>query len=110
MLDVFPPHQQAQVRSQLANILLGIVSQRLLPRISGGRVAAAEILIANTAVRSTIRDGKTHQLNNIIQTSSSEGMIGLDDSLAQLVTKGEVSLDDALVWAIDPKHLKLKLY
>ena len=110
MLDVFPPHQQAQVRSQLANILLGIVSQRLLPRISGGRIAAAEILIANTAVRSTIRDGKTHQLNNIIQTSSSEGMIGLDDSLAQLVTRGEVSLDDALIWAIDPKHLKLKLY
>ena len=110
MLDVFPPHQQAQVRSQLANILLGILSQRLLPKISGGRVAAAEILIANTAVRATIRDGKTHQLNNIIQTSAAEGMMSLDDSLAQLVTRGEVSLDDALTWAIDPKHLKLKLY
>jgi twitching motility protein PilT len=110
MLDVFPPHQQAQVRSQLANILIGIVSQRLLPKISGGRIAAAEILIANTAVRTTIRDGKTHQLNNIIQTGASEGMISLDDSLAQLVTRGEVSLDDAITWAIDPKHLKLKLY
>ena len=110
MIDVFPPHQQAQIRSQLANILLGIVSQRLLPKISGGRVAAAEILVANTAVRNTIREGKTHQLNNIIQTSSSEGMISLDDSLAALVTRGEVSLDDALTWAIDPKHLKLKLY
>ncbi len=110
ILDVFPPHQQAQVRSQLANILLGIVSQRLLPKLSGGRIAAAEILVANTAVRTTIREGKTHQLNNIIQTSASEGMISLDDSLAALVTRGEVSLDDALTWAIDPKHLKLKLY
>jgi len=110
ILDVFPPHQQAQVRSQLANILLGIVSQRLLPRINGGRIAAAEILVANTAVRTTIREGKTHQLNNIIQTGASEGMISLDDALAALVTRGEVSLDDALTWAIDPKHLKLKLY
>ncbi|MEK7184311.1 MAG: type IV pilus twitching motility protein PilT [Patescibacteria group bacterium] len=110
MIDAFPPHQQTQIRSQLANILLGIVSQRLLPKISGGRVAAAEVLIANTAVRNTIREGKTHQLSNIIQTSASEGMISLDDALAQLVTKGEISLDDAVTWAIDAKHLKLKLY
>lgn len=110
MIDVFPPHQQIQIRSQLANILLGIVSQRLLPKLSGGRIAAAEVLIANTAVRNTIREGKTHQLSNIIQTSAGEGMVSLDDSLAQLVTKGEVSLDDAITWAIDAKHLKLKLY
>ncbi len=110
MIDVFPPHQQTQIRSQLANILLGIVSQRLLPKLSGGRIAAAEVLLANTAVRNTIREGKTHQLSNIIQTSAGEGMVSLDDSLAQLVTKGEVSLDDAITWAIDAKHLKLKLY
>ncbi len=110
IVDVFPPHQQTQIRSQLANVLLGIVSQRLLPRVNGGRVAAAEILLANNAVRNTIREGKTHQITNLIQTSASEGMVSLDDALAQLVGRGEVSLDDALTWANDPKHLKLKLY
>jgi len=110
IIDVFPPHQQIQVRSQLANVLLGIISQRLLPKVDGGRVAAAEILIANNAVRTMIRDQKTHQITNLIQTSASEGMISLDDALAQLVSAGQVSLDDALTWANDPKHLKLKLY
>ncbi|OGD56722.1 type IV pili twitching motility protein PilT, partial [Candidatus Berkelbacteria bacterium RBG_13_40_8] len=75
MIDVFPPHQQQQVRMQLANVLLGVVSQRLLPRTQGGRVVACEIMVANSAVRNTIREGKTHQLPNIIQTSASEGMI-----------------------------------
>ncbi|MCA9388688.1 PilT/PilU family type 4a pilus ATPase [Candidatus Berkelbacteria bacterium] len=110
IIDIFPSHQQAQIRSQLANVLLGIVSQRLLPKVSGGRVAAAEILVANNSVRNTIREAKTHQINNIIQTGASDGMVSLDDSLANLVTAGEVSIDDALTWAQDPKHLKLKLY
>lgn len=110
IIDVFPPHQQQQVRQQLANVLLGVVSQRLLPRTSGGRIIACEILIANNAVRNIIREGKTHQLPNIIQTSVSEGMITLDKVLAELVSKGEVSLDDALAWATDPKSFKMKVY
>lgn len=110
IIDVFPPYQQQQVRLQLANVLLGVVSQRLLPRVSGGRVAACEIMIADAAVRSLIREGKTHQLPNIIQTSASEGMIALDKVLAELVNKGEVTIDDALTWCIDPKAFKMMVY
>lgn len=110
IIDVFPPHQQQQVRSQLANVLLGVVSQRLIPKIGGGRVAAVEIMLANAAVRNVIREGKTHQLPNIIQTSVSEGMINLDKVLADLVSKGEISIDDALTWANDPKALKMSVY
>ncbi len=110
MIDVFPPHQQQQIRMQLANVLLGVVSQRLLPRISGGRVLACEIMMANSAVRNTIREGKTHQLPNIIQTSASEGMISLDKVLAELVSKGEITIDDALAWSLDPKAFKMMVY
>jgi twitching motility protein PilT len=110
IVDVFPEHQQSQIRAQLASVLLGIVSQRLLPRVKGGRVLASEVLVANPAVRSTIRDGKTHQLPNIIQTSSSEGMISLDKVLADLVNNGEITLDDAINWAQDAKELKMLIY
>jgi twitching motility protein PilT len=110
MIDVFPPHQQQQVKMQLANVLIGVISQRLLPRVSGGRIVATEIMIANSAVRNTIREGKTHQLPNIIQTSASEGMISLDKVLAELVSKGEITIDDALTWAIDPKAFKMMVY
>ncbi len=110
MIDVFPPHQQQQVRIQLANVLLGVVSQRLLPRVQGGRVLATEIMVANSAVRSTIREGKTNQLPNIIQTSASEGMIALDKVLAELVSRGEITIDVALQWAIDPKAFKMMVY
>lgn len=110
IIDVFPPYQQQQVRSQLSNVLLGIVSQRLLPKTSGGRMAACEIMIANNAVRSLIREGKTHQLTNVIQTSAAEGMITLDKVLAELVNKGEILIDDGLTWALDPKELKMQVY
>jgi len=110
IIDVFPPHQQQQVRMQLANVLLGVVSQRLLPRIQGGRILATEIMIANSAVRNTIREGKTHQLPNIIQTSASEGMISLDKVLAELVSRGEITIDTALSWALDPKAFKMMVY
>lgn len=110
IVDVFPPHQQQQVRMQLANVLLGVVSQRLLPRIQGGRVLATEIMIANSAVKNTIREGKTHQLPNIIQTSAAEGMIGLDKVLAELVSRGEITIDTALTWALDPKAFKMMVY
>lgn len=110
IIDVFPPHQQPQVRTQLANVLVGIVSQRLLPRISGGRVSASEILVATAAVRNVIREAKTHQLNNIIQISAGDGMISLDKVLAELVTKGEITIDDALIWAYDQKAFKMMVY
>lgn len=110
IIDVFPPHQQTQIRLQLANVLLGVVSQRLLPRISGGRIVACEIMMANNAVKNLIREEKTHQLDNVIQTSASEGMISLDKVLAELVNKGEITLDDALIWALDPKSFKMMVY
>ncbi|MBM2820410.1 MAG: pilT [Candidatus Berkelbacteria bacterium] len=110
IVDVFPPHQQQQVRMQLANVLLGVVSQRLIPRTSGGRIVACEIMVANSAVRATIREGKTHQLPNIIQTSASEGMITLDKVLAEMVSKGEITIDNALTWSLDPKAFKMMVY
>lgn len=110
IIDVFPPHQQQQVRMQLANVLLGVVSQRLIPKTSGGRVVACEIMMANSAVKNLIREGKTHQLTNIIQTSASEGMISLDKVLAELVSKGDITLDDALTWVLDPKSFKMMVY
>jgi twitching motility protein PilT len=110
IIDVFPPHQQQQVRQQLANVMLGVVSQRLIPKIGGGRVPAVEIMLANSAVRNVIREGKTHQLPNIIATSLSEGMINLDKVLADLVSKGEIKVDDALTWAQDPKAFKMSVY
>lgn len=110
IIDVFPPGQQAQVRAQLAGTLRAIMSQRLLPKINGGMVAAVEVMIANGAVRSLIREGKTHQLDNVVQTSAAEGMIGLDVALANLVNAGEITIDDALQWAVSPKQLKLGIY
>lgn len=106
IIDVFPSHQQNQIRSQLANILLGVVSQRLLPRIGGGRVPAVEVMKANTAVRNVIREGRTYELANIIHTSQAEGMVTLDKSLSDLVRKGLVKLDDALAFSLNPDLFK----
>jgi twitching motility protein PilT len=105
MVDVFPPHQQPQIRSQLSNILMAICSQRLIPAIGGGRVAAAEILIATPAVRNIIREGKTHQLEAVIQTGSEFGMQSMDKTLVQLVHNGGISYDDARQFAVDVEEL-----
>jgi twitching motility protein PilT len=101
MVDVFPPHQQPQIRAQLSNILMAICSQRLIPSIGGGRVAAAEVLIATSAVRNIIREGKSHQLEAVIQTGAQYGMQGMDKTLAQLVHQGTVSFDEARNYAVD---------
>lgn len=101
MIDVFPPHQQPQVRAQLSNILMAIVSQRLVPSIGGGRVAAAEILVANPAVRNIIREGKSHQLDAIIQTGADQGMQTMDRTLASLVQSGTITYDNAREYAVD---------
>lgn len=110
IVSVFPSYQQQQVRSQLAAVLLGVMSQRLLPKVSGGRVVAAEVLIANSAVRTLIRESKAHQIPNVMQTSAAEGMILLDKVLAELVSRGDVALEDALTWSISPKSLKMMVY
>ena len=101
MIDVFPPHQQPQIRSQLANILQGICAQRLIPAIGGGRVVAAEVLVANPAVRNIIREGKSHQLDAVIQTGADQGMQTMDRTLVKLVQTGVVTYDNAREYAVD---------
>ena len=105
MVDVFPPHQQPQIRAQLANILMAIASQRLVPSIGGGRVAAAEILIATPAVRNIIREGKSHQLEAVIQTGNEFGMQSMDRTLVSLVQKGIITYDEARNYAVDIDEL-----
>jgi twitching motility protein PilT len=105
MIDVFPPHQQPQIRSQLSNILMAIVSQRLVPTIGGGRVAAAEILIANPAVRNIIREGKIHQLEAVIQTGAEFGMQSMDKTLVNLIHAGTITYEEARNYAIDIDEL-----
>lgn len=101
MIDVFPPHQQPQIRAQLSNILQAICSQRLVPAIGGGRVVAAEILIANPAVRNIIREGKSHQLDAVIQTGADQGMQTMDRTLVSLVQNGTITYDSAREYAVD---------
>lgn len=101
MIDVFPPHQQPQVRAQLANILMAICSQRLVPMIGGGRAVAAEILVATPAVRNIIREGKTHQLDAVIQTGGDQGMQSMDKTLVSLVQAGQVTYEEARNFAVD---------
>ena len=106
MIDVFPAEQQPQIRSQLSSILMAVCSQRLIPAVNGGRIAACEILVANTAVRSIIREGKTHQLDTAIQTGINEGMQTMDRTLAKLVHQGTITFDHALEYAVDPGEFK----
>ena len=101
MIDIFPPHQQPQIRTQLANMLMAVCSQRLVPTIGGGRVAATEIMITNPAVRNVIREGKSHQLDAIIQTSSDQGMQTMDRTLANLVQSGTITYDHGREFAVD---------
>jgi twitching motility protein PilT len=105
MIDVFPPHQQPQIRAQLSNILMAIVSQRLIPSIGGGRVAAAEILVATPAVRNIIREGKSHQLEAVIQTGAEFGMQSMDKQLVQLIHEGTITYDEARNYAVDLDEL-----
>ena len=101
MIDVFPPHQQSQIRAQLSNILMAVCSQRLIPSIGGGRIVAAEVMVTNPAVRNIIREGKSHQLDAVIQTSADQGMQTMDRTLANLVQQGLVTYDNAYEVAVD---------
>jgi len=106
IIDVFPENQQAQVRLQLAATIAGIVSMRLIPTIGGGRTPVCEILLSSPAVQTSIRDGKTHQIDNIIQTSGEAGMVLMDVPLANLVLAGKISLETARAYSIRPKELE----
>ncbi len=109
IIDSFPAGQQDQIRAQLAGNLLGILSQRLVPRIDGGRVPAVEIMIANSAIRNLIRENKNHQLNLVINTSADEGMVSLNSSLASLVKNREISLENAEIYSTNVNDLKMMM-
>lgn len=105
MIDVFPPHQQPQVRAQLGNILMAICSQRLIPALGGGRVLASEVMIATPAVRNIIREGKNYQLEAVIQTGAEFGMQSMDRTLVNLIHNGSISYDEARNYAVDIDEL-----
>lgn len=104
IVDVFPAGQQGQIRSQLANTLLGVASLRLMPKVGGGRIPATEIMVVNHAIRNVIRDNKIYEISNIIHTSMEEGMVPLDKSLANLVKQGLVEMDMAQNFVLDREY------
>jgi len=109
IIDSFPPHQQNQIRMQLASTILGILSRRLLPCLKGEVINAVELMIANSAIRNLIREGKTHQIDMVIETGSEDGMISLNRSLADLVNNGMVTLEDAERSSNNLNELKMLL-
>ena len=109
IIDSFPGDQQGQVTSQLAATLVAIVSERLLPRLSGGRVPAMEIMIVNPAIRNLIRERKTYQIDLVIETSLQEGMVTLNRSLVNLVKNKEISLENAELYSLNPAELRILL-
>lgn len=110
IIDVFPAEQQNQIRFQLASSLLGVVSQRLVPRIKGGFIPACEVMICNNAIANLIRENKTHEIPTVIETSMREGMISLSRSLSDLVRQKEISLKDSVDFASNPLELKNLLH
>jgi len=109
IIDVFPEHEKAQVRLQLASVITAIVSQRLVPAVDGGRLPAVEILVANGAVRNSIREAKTHMIDNIIQTGSDVGMMTLEMSLAKWVKLGKIDKKVAMNYSLRPGELESRL-
>lgn len=109
IIDTFPPHQQGQIKMQLAATLLGVLSRRLIPSVKGGMINAVELLIANSALRNLIREGKTHQIDMVIETSFEEGMISLNRSLSDLVNQGMISYENAMIYSNNPNELKMIL-
>src|SRR3989344_4958626 len=105
IVDVFPEEQQGQVRLQLSNVIEAVFSQRLVSRVPKGRIAAYELMLGTTAIKTAIRDGKTHQIESILQTSSEAGMNTLERSLATLVKEGKITLETAQSWSLRPEEL-----
>lgn len=106
IIDTFPPGQQDQIRLQLASSLAGIFSQRLVPRISGGLIPAYELLINTKAVANLIREKRTHEIPTVIETGSTEGMIDMNRSLAELVARGEITVETAYQFSLNPNILQ----
>jgi len=105
IIDSFPAQQQDQIRSQISNTLLGVFSQRLIPKVTGGLVPAYELLINNNAVANLIREKRTHEIDVVIETGSQHGMIDMNHSLADLVKNGQISIDSARLHSLNPKVL-----
>ena len=101
IVDVFPSDQQDQIRALLGNTLEGVVSQQLLPKLGGGRCAALEIMIAVPAIKNLIREGKTHQMYSVLETSKNIGMVTMDRALADLFRMGNVSCEECMTRAVD---------
>ena len=110
MIDVFPPHQQQQIRVQLSGVLEGIVAQHLLPMVNGGRIAAFEVLLANNAIRNLIREAKAFQIPSIIQTSKREGMMMMDDCILQYYSQGLIAPETAVAYAHDPVSMASRVH
>jgi twitching motility protein PilT len=106
IIDSFPAAQQDQIRSQLSSSLNGIFSQRLIPRIAGGLIPAYELLINNNAVANLIREKRTHEINTVIETSSQDGMVDMNRCLADLVARGEITIENAYLFSNNPKSLE----
>ncbi len=109
IIDTFPASQQSQVASQLSAVLAGIVSERLVPRIDGGRLPATEIMFTNSAIRNLIRERKAYQIDLVIETSIQDGMITLNRSLANLIRKREISLENGELYSLNPQELRMLL-
>jgi len=105
IVDIFPEGAKEQVRMQFSNVLEGVISQRLVPALSGGRLPVAEVMLGSTAIKTAIREGKSHMMDNVIQTSSEMGMVNLETSLANLVNGGKISLETAQAYALRPREL-----
>ena len=105
IIDAFDGEQQSQIRSQLSGSLLGIFSQRLIPRVGGGLVPAYELLIANTAIANLIREDRVYEIDIVVETSRELGMVSLNQSLLELVTKGDITMENALLYSYNPKAL-----
>ena len=109
IIDSFPSGQQQQIRAQLALTLVGVVSQRLIPQVDGGRIPAIELLLANAAIRNIIREGKTYEINLVLETSVDEGMISLNRYLSDLVKSGKISMEAAESYSLNTKEFRALL-
>ena len=109
MVGVFPAEQQEQIRTQLSNSIVAIITQQLLPKVGGGRVGAIEIMIANSAIRNLIREAKAHQMTSIIQTQNNIGMQTMDQALRDLVMNNQITYEDAMSRAHNPAELEVMI-
>lgn len=106
IIDSFPASQQDQIRVQLSSSLVGVFSQRLIPRISGGRIPAYELMINNNAIANLIREKRTHEIDTVIETGFEQGMIDMNRSLVELVRRGEITVENAFAYSTNPKNLE----